>query len=303
MTSLLRRAIRKVVGEERYSTLQAARRDKDNRNFVRRQTPVSIRIGNFDLLAPSDHILLKLLQKQPKRDLAIGRVSKEVGKKYPGTTIVDVGANIGDTAAMIASYSDNPIIAIEPSDFYFDYLVKNAAIIGTVKQTQKLLVSNNANERGVLVHRGGTAQLDRTNGSGQTFHCKPLSEVADGSTRFIKVDTDGFDLIVLGSGLDLLERQKPILYYEVEIPDSGELETQSAFVSHLRSIGYTAFVIFDDAGTHIVSTNDIAEVRMLYRYLCETVKRGDSSLFNFDILCVSEQDEDACHAVTEFYKC
>ena len=125
MSLQLRNILRQAVGERGYAKLKVYHRDRANRRFARRQTSIELRVGNFLLSAPSGHILAQVQATQPFRDLAIGLVARELARKYPGETFVDIGANIGDTAAVMATYSPSPIIAVEPSDFYHPFLMKN----------------------------------------------------------------------------------------------------------------------------------------------------------------------------------
>jgi hypothetical protein len=50
-----------------------------------------------------------VLKLQPYRDLCIGISAKYISVKYPNKAIIDIGANIGDTAAIIATYAQNNV--------------------------------------------------------------------------------------------------------------------------------------------------------------------------------------------------
>ncbi len=219
----IRKVLRRVVGQELYSTLQAIRRERANQRFAGQQSTTRLQIGSFLLTVPSGHILTKIQKSQPLRDLAIGITARELSKKYPTQTFVDIGANIGDTAAIMATYSPNPIIAVEPSDFYYAFLTENSRRIPTVSQIHHVMISPNAQERGVLVHKGGTAQFERLDGSNRWNRCKPLGEVAGQQAKFIKIDTDGFDLSIIAGSVSFLADNLPCLYYEECLTDEVSL--------------------------------------------------------------------------------
>ena len=162
----LHELVRRCVGEESYAKLQMYHRVRINRMFASKQTVVQLRVGDFTLNAPSNHILNRLLSIQPYRDLAIGIVARELARKYPGETLVDIGANIGDTAAIMATYSPSPKILVEPSTFFMGFLRENASRIPNVVQIHQTLVSGNHGERGILVHGGGTARFEEDRGVG-----------------------------------------------------------------------------------------------------------------------------------------
>lgn len=162
----LRQAIRRAMGEATYARLQMFRRRRANRLFAAKQTTIQLRVGDYVLSAPSNHILARLQPRQPYRDLAIGLVARELARKYPGETLVDVGANIGDTAAIMATYSPSPKILVEPSDFYQGFLRENAARIPNIVQIHQVLVSGREQEQGTLVHWGGRRGSRQSRGQG-----------------------------------------------------------------------------------------------------------------------------------------
>jgi FkbM family methyltransferase len=92
--------------------------------------------------------------------------------------LVDVGANIGDTAAIMATYSPSPIVLVEASEFYCRFLRNNVARIPNRTSIHQTLVSGRPREEGTLKHVGGTARFDTIAGSESWIDCKRLSDVA-----------------------------------------------------------------------------------------------------------------------------
>ena len=80
----LRQAIRRAMGEATYARLQMFRRRRANRLFAAKQTTIQLRVGDYVLSAPSNHILRGQQPRQPYRDLAIGLVAREASRKYRG---------------------------------------------------------------------------------------------------------------------------------------------------------------------------------------------------------------------------
>lgn len=133
--------------------------------------------------------------------------------------------------------------------------------------------------------------------------CKRLAEIADGQTRLIKIDTDGFDLPILAASLEFLAQRRPCLYYENSVGDAGTLAVAHRLVGDLVGIGYRYFAVFDDRGLHLVSTTDLGVLRCLNRYLHKTLTGPEErGLYNYDVLCLPAEDEDVFAAVTEYYR-
>ena len=100
-----------------YEPLNGVRR-RASHFWFERQGIVTVRVGKFDILMPSAHPLPKLFERQPYRDLSIGIAAKYLGKKYPHAAVLDIGANVGDSAAHIATYCGNDLILVELSSFF-----------------------------------------------------------------------------------------------------------------------------------------------------------------------------------------
>jgi len=167
---MLGKKIKKMMGESVYDWARMFRYKYLTEPRFKNQKLVDIKIGNMAIKAPEKHILFELHKRQPYRDLAIGIIAHAVSEKYPDATIVDIGANIGDTAAMIASYCGNPLILIEASDYFYDILVKNSSLFPNVKRIEKVFVSNKPRVRGILRYWGGTARFE---------------EIGDGEEEFV----------------------------------------------------------------------------------------------------------------------
>jgi FkbM family methyltransferase len=298
----LRKVIRRLLGETVYSKLRAYRRRRAEHQFVTRQGVVQLQVGDFILDAPSKHILVRLQSLQPYRDLAVGIVARELARKYPGETFVDIGANIGDTAAIMATYAPNPKILVEPSYFYCNFLRRNAARIPSVAQIHQVLISSRERETGMLVHGDGTARFE-TGALTNTWECKQLAKIADESTRFIKIDTDGFDVPILAASLDFLTQRQPCLFYENAVPTQEALDASNRLLGDLAEAGYRYFAVFDDAGLHLVSTSDLSLLQDLNRYLFKSLTGPRArDLYNWDVLCLPAADEDVFVAVTDYYR-
>ena len=71
------------------------------------------KIGRFELVLPSDHALEMYQTKWKLYDWILGEISRLVFCKYPDATVVDVGANVGDSAALICNIMIFPFSALK----------------------------------------------------------------------------------------------------------------------------------------------------------------------------------------------
>ncbi len=112
MSSLLARfkaRLRKVRGE--------ARR--------RRSTPYVL--DGSPILLPEGHMLPIIRVDHPHYAANVARLARSLRAKYGDLAILDIGANIGDTVAILRREVDSPILCIEGSQTFMPFLKANLA--------------------------------------------------------------------------------------------------------------------------------------------------------------------------------
>ncbi len=228
-------------GRARLKALIALRRA-----LVRTWDPLlTWRIGDADLLLPLSHELPFYRHDHPLYDRPIGVVAAEVGGP-----VVDVGANVGDTAAEIRSRTGVPILCIEGDDRFFALLAENAPRLGGVELEHAFVDA----PRNARVERGaGTVRLVRPSNSllqgREALRSKPLARILEEHPAFrepalLKLDTDGMDVPIVLANLDLLAHARPVLFFEYD-PHLGA--TPDVF-ERLREIGYRRLDVYENTG-------------------------------------------------------
>lgn len=275
--------------------------ETQERFFEQRLVP--LKCGDYEISVPEGHMLRKILPLQPYRDLAIGLIARFVADKYPSASICDVGANVGDTAAIIATQTRNKLILIEASDYYFDLLTANVRQLPNEKILRKVMIADGAPVHGHLHHWGGTARFEPDTQSSGT-PSMTLAEAADKDTRFVKIDTDGFDFKILSSSLGWFQEVgHPALFWENQITTPEELASADRLFSELQGIGYKYFVVWDDAGFHLLSTDSLAVLQDLNRYVFKVwINKAHISVYNYDVLGLHERDLDIYVQVRDWYR-
>jgi FkbM family methyltransferase len=153
-----------------------------------------------------------------------------------GSTVIDVGANIGDlTVPLARTVGDaGKVYAIESHPAVFNVLCANLALNGleNVKPINAFVAASEDVETGSSVW-GKFAYV----GQKWSPHFISLDALELASCDLIKVDVDGKELEVLRSGEMQIEKHRPILYFENDIRESSaEL---LAFV--MDTLGYKAY--------------------------------------------------------------
>jgi FkbM family methyltransferase len=186
--------------------------------------------------------------------------------------IVDVGANVGDSALLIAAKlgSDNvQFICLEGDDQYLPYLRKNTeqlnveiihTIVGPISKVEQLAFQSSENR--------GTSSI--VPGSGAKAVVALDDVLAGRHPDLIKIDTDGYDLHVLRGSARCLRDTGPHLFVEYSpyhLQKYGK-EKPTSLLSFARDMGYCTTVVYDNTGYPIcVADLNSREFAMTIAYI------------------------------------
>jgi FkbM family methyltransferase len=210
------------------------------RALVRLGDPtIRYRVGDVDLELPLSHQLPFFRHAHPEYDGAIGRIAAELDGP-----VVDVGANVGDTAAAIRAHTNAPVLCVEGDARFFSLLERNAARLHDVELERSFV---DAPTRGRVERAAGTARIVE---GGDDLPTKPLCSILDEHPRFrepalLKLDTDGMDVAILDANVELLAERRPALFFEYD-PHLGA--TPDVF-ERLREAGYRTAEWYENTGT------------------------------------------------------
>ena len=211
-------------------------------------------------------------------------------RHIPPGWIVDVGANVGTTAAAMAKECDNPILCIEGYPDYFVQLVENVRhlpvrCIRTPVGTGKI--------SGSLMRIGGTSRLVR--GPTQS-NARPLdailheAEISYSNVALLKTDTDGSDGDVILSATKTLRESEPLLFCENDFRDHVEEQEIDFAYGELTKLGYTYFWAFDNFGNLMVSDCSYDKIRDLNKYVAsQNFHACTRTIYYLDVLAVTDR--------------
>src|SRR5579872_7244111 len=109
------------------------------------------------LYLPFSHQLPFVLKHFVNYGTNLARIVQYTQKKYPDLRIIDVGANIGDSVAVIRQHSEAPVLCLEGDPVYFEILCENQSSLRNGK-TIPCFVGETAGHDFVNLerHRGST---------------------------------------------------------------------------------------------------------------------------------------------------
>jgi FkbM family methyltransferase len=215
-------------------------------------TRVRFQYGQFSLECDSSHHLPKILDVLPNFGRNLADIVNALEAQEPH--VIDVGANIGDTAILLARFAPGAkVLCIEGDSRFMSDLKRNTSQIGGVTIAEAILSDRSAQVSGEFVTKNGTAHVVLGEGS-DLLQVQTLDDLLTAYPEFscpdvIKIDTDGFDPAILRGAKGVLASSKPVVFYEWH-PDfyniAGENDINHA--DFLMDLGYDGFMIFTNVG-------------------------------------------------------
>lgn len=168
--------------------------------------------------------------------------------------VIDVGANIGDTALLLARFAPGAkVLCIEGDSHFMSDLKNNTSQITGVTIAQAVLSDQSSTIRGRFVITHGTANFLKDE-SGDLLQVQSLDDLLRDYPEFscphvIKIDTDGFDPAILRGAKGVLASSRPVVFYEWDPFSYGIAgENDVGHADLLMDLGYDRFMIYTNRG-------------------------------------------------------
>lgn len=256
--------------------------------------PIKHQYTNFFIVLPANHMLPVYQKAHPKYDRFLPHLAKYA---ISSDTIVDIGANVGDTLAGMAE--QNPTsnyICIEPDAFFYRHLEENIERIRSsikdlkIRTIQALVGKNISNVS--LDGKGGTKHaVININGGIKSIPLDQIIFNLNSNIRILKTDIDGYDYDALDSSMAVIEAHKPIIFFECEYDFEYQKSGYSKTLKSLESAGYCDWTVFDNFGEVVIRTNDIGIITQLMNYVWQqNIGQATRTIHYFDILTVQQND-------------
>ncbi|MCW6036952.1 FkbM family methyltransferase [Spirulina subsalsa FACHB-351] len=243
-------------------------------HWIKNHNPPLIRypIGSYELWMSFDHELPLILQGYPQYTQNLVRLTQQISQEISEFKMIDVGANIGDTVALLNLKGST--LCIEGNPYFFKILEKNAKVLKNIELVQTLLGETSQSLQGILEYKLGTGRIIPTSDV-ESLTIQTLPEVLEQyphfrEARLLKIDTDGFDCQVLRGAKSWLMEAKPVIFFEY---DPHYLRTQKevklSIFKDLKDWGYFYLLIYDNVGDFMLSStcDSISQLKELHDYL------------------------------------
>lgn len=221
-----------------------------------------INLGQFQVKAPIEGPLYQCYIDNPQYNAEIGRIAALTYSRYPDMIAIDVGANIGDTAAILRGACPSPIICVEGDPAIGDILAENVAPLGEVRIVRAFL-GERREERPMIVAKEGwnsTLMPARDGAPGTIVPFLTLDEVIPdeerGRVKVLKIDTEGHEGHVLRGARRTLCEARPVVLFEHNRDALSTIGADGTDVfAGLRDLGYRTLLFWDSGGRFLLRTS------------------------------------------------
>jgi FkbM family methyltransferase len=258
-------------------------------------------IGPYRIHLPWNSQWLNYRGRFHLQDTALGQIAAVLREKYPALHAIDIGANVGDTAALIRESGEIPVLCIEGDPVLLPLLKENVAQLGAGVVIEPSFVGpdGSAVDLASTTDLGRNASLVRATDPQGSVKLRSLRTILANRPDFahsklLKTDTEGFDFDIIRQSIELIQRAKPAIFFEYN-PHfrPHELHAGIDTIRTLVGEGYSEFIYYDNFGNFLLHSNAGNESIFsdLDGYLGSNHRHGAAILY-FDICALHHEDAD-----------
>lgn len=259
--------------------------------------------GKYKLSLSKEHVLDKYMAKYPLYD----RFLPLLCSGFKGL-IIDVGANIGDTAIAIFAQNDNAfIVGVEPDELFFNECVYNVNHNGLSPRflgVNRFVTTQTGNfvvKKSDSLSTGSIEKAEESENINSISFSRLIDQIpGDKKEKFdiLKIDTDGFDWDILKSFSDYAKGGSflpEFIFFEMQtflnnrekIADGRDdiIAKYQDALKGINQLGYTHFCLFDNFGTLVKKTTYIEEIFEFNQYIKRSqINNSYSTIYFLDVL-------------------
>lgn len=229
------------------------------------------RVQGVTLEMPRSHMLPVYARLRPTYGQNLVELAAGLKDSAPDETltVMDVGANIGDSALQMIARTDARVLCVEGDPYWVRYLRANVGSEPNAAVAEVLLAPDDTDWSAASpVREHGTTRFvsdlagDRSQPMATAAELRQKYPEFD-QLRLLKSDTDGFDPAIVPAVAQAWRDTRPVLFFEFD-PTLARLAGNThpnKVWDDLIELGYDRLAIWDNAGDPLgqMSIHDAAE--------------------------------------------
>ncbi|KRC53900.1 MULTISPECIES: FkbM family methyltransferase [unclassified Nocardioides] len=220
--------------------------------------PVVREVQGVTLVLPWSHRLPDYALWGPAYGQNLVELARLLAESSP-LTVLDIGANVGDSTVQILNAADGKVLCIEADPAYLEFLHRNVDRDDRVAVVEALLSVDDAQAARTAVRTGGTTRFAEGGDADAMPMVSPAKLRADhpdfDQLRLVKSDTDGYDVELVPAVAEAWADTKPVLFFEYDpyLTRIAGHDPLSVW-SRLEALGYRDVAVWDNGATPIGRT-------------------------------------------------
>ena len=232
-------------------------------------------VGKYSIEVPALSPVAWHYSNTPDLVSQLGRLTSLLRKKYPDLAAMDIGANVGDTACIIKSAEDIPLLCIEGDEAAFPFLQRNIAQFRNITAHQLFLGEKSGMASVGFENKGWNLTLKPGTGSAaRSIKLTSLDDFMatqpDGRAfKLVKIDTEGFDCRIIRGAMNFIQNAIPVITFEYNRGNMDAIgEPGLPTLAKLQELGYSRIVFHDQNGRFLLAATlaDQVLVKDLHDY-------------------------------------
>lgn len=258
---------------------------------------VTVKIAGFDFVINSNNPLHNWYTKFPDYNAELVRVAEAVFKKYPEMGVIDIGANVGDTLALIKRKLDVKFVCVEGDPFIYKYLKRNSVQFNNTVTLNFFLGDQNGEAVFITEKEGwNTTLIPVQDSAGLKISIVTFDKIMGNihnilDYKLFKTDAEGFDTKIIRGALGFIRKVKPVICMEYNRENMDKISENGLLTLNLLAdIGYETILIYESMGRFILSAS--LSDKKLIKQLHEYIEGKKAAISYFDFCLFHKCDDD-----------
>jgi FkbM family methyltransferase len=218
------------------------------------------RVQGVELKLPWSHPLPDYARSRPTYGQNLVDLAAVLSAGLPTDSrplrMLDVGANIGDSALQVAARTGAEVLCVEADPYWLRYLEMNVGDRSDIDIIAALLTTDDHSAAPTAAVRAhGTTHFVSTDSSSDALQPISASALRAAYPRFdrirlVKSDTDGFDPAIVPAVARAWHDSGPVIFFEFDPTLARSVGDEDPFQvwSKLAELGYSEVAVWDNGG-------------------------------------------------------